>query len=201
MPSQGIGQRAGRAAMPRRPLAAAGFTLVELVAVMVVTGLLAAIAMPRFFQRSTFDARNFSEQSRAMLRYAQKVAIAQNRAVFVQFGGAGVALCFSAPTGAASGCAAANRVRPPSGANSGAAATASHCGGDTQWHCEGVPAGLRYTLSQPYAYFYFSALGRPYAPADAVGALASSFATLVATVSGEDDNFPTTVEAETGYVH
>ncbi len=183
--------------------AAAGFTLVELVAVMVVTGLLAAIAVPRFFQRSTFDARNFSEQSRSMLRYAQKVAIAQNRPVFVHLNAAGVALCFSAPTDAASntGCAGADRVRPPSGSNSGSAATLRHCAGDVNWHCEGVPTGLRYTPSSGYGYFRFSALGRPYAAADAPDALESSFTQLVATVSAESDNYSFTVEAETGYVH
>ncbi|MEC5160301.1 MSHA pilin protein MshC [Janthinobacterium sp. CG_23.3] len=173
-----------------------GFTLVELVAVILVTGILATLAMPRFFERQAFDARNFAEQSQSMLRYAQKVAIAQNRRVFVRLNGSGVALCFDAA------CAAAARVVPPSGGNSGAAATVAQCAGDARWHCEGAPSGVSYTKAPAISSFYFSALGKPFAALDADGARVSTFATLLMTVrGGAADVHPITVEAETGYVH
>ena len=169
-----------------------GFTMVELIAVMVVAGIMAAFAMPRFFERSTFDARNFADQSRAMLRHAQKIAIAQNRSVFVRLNGASVALCFDAV------CSAGNLVIPPAGGNSGSSATVANCAGVARWECEGVPNGISYVKSPNYATFSFNALGRPYAPDDG---LASSFARLVMTVRGDGVDYPIVVETETGYVH
>lgn len=187
--------------MPRGPVrsAARGFTLVELVAVMVISGILAAFAMPRFFERKLFDARNYADQSRAMLRYAQKVAIAQNRSVFVRLNGASVALCFNYQSDP--GCAGTNRVPPPSGVNSGSAATLAACSGATAWNCEGVPSGVTYAVAPAYAYFYFNALGKPFAPADADGTPNATFAQLLMTVRGADAAYPVTVETETGYVH
>ncbi len=60
-----------------------GFTLVELVVTMVVGGIIAAVAMPRFAAKDTFDTRGFYDRATATVRYAQKLAIAQRREVFV----------------------------------------------------------------------------------------------------------------------
>lgn len=62
-----------------------GFTMVELVAMMVIMGVLAAIVIPRFFERNVFDSRGFYDQVISTLRYAQKAAIAQRRFVCVSF--------------------------------------------------------------------------------------------------------------------
>lgn len=62
-----------------------GFTLIELVMVLVLTGVLAMFAVPRMFNRNDFDARAFHDRTLAYLRYAQKTAIAQRRVVCVAF--------------------------------------------------------------------------------------------------------------------
>jgi MSHA pilin protein MshC len=54
----------------------AGLTLVELVVVLVVVALLAAVAGPRFMGSRPFDERLFLEEALAALRYGQKVALA-----------------------------------------------------------------------------------------------------------------------------
>jgi MSHA pilin protein MshC len=59
-----------------------GFTIVELVAVMVIVGIIAAISAPRFVGVDAFDARGSYGTLTAALRYAQKTAIAQRRTVY-----------------------------------------------------------------------------------------------------------------------
>ncbi|MBI5626893.1 MAG: prepilin-type N-terminal cleavage/methylation domain-containing protein [Nitrosomonadales bacterium] len=62
-----------------------GFTLVELIMTMVIIGIIAAVAAPRFFDTNVFQSRGFADQVQATLRYAQKTAIAQRRNVCVAF--------------------------------------------------------------------------------------------------------------------
>ncbi|WP_176451916.1 type II secretion system protein [Rhodoferax sp. TH121] len=62
-----------------------GFTLIELVMVLVMLGVLAVFAAPRVFNRNDFEARGFHDQVLSTLRFAQKTAIAQRRTVCVAF--------------------------------------------------------------------------------------------------------------------
>lgn len=73
-----------------------GFTLTELVVVIIVTAILAVAIGARFLSRSTFEARGTFDQAQALVRYAQKVAIAQRRAVFVVLSAGSLAACFDA---------------------------------------------------------------------------------------------------------
>ena len=50
-----------------------GFTLTELVIVMIITGILAVVAIARFSGRVTFDTRAYADQVRSALQYAQSV--------------------------------------------------------------------------------------------------------------------------------
>jgi MSHA pilin protein MshC len=78
----------GRARMLERHLKhQSGFTMVELVTVMVIVGILAATVMPRFFTVSEFEDRGSADQVKSMLRFAQKTAIAQHRIVSVAISG------------------------------------------------------------------------------------------------------------------
>ncbi len=52
-----------------------GHTLVELITVMVILGILAAFAVPRFFDDQVFEERGFYEEVAAALRYGQKIAV------------------------------------------------------------------------------------------------------------------------------
>jgi MSHA pilin protein MshC len=60
-----------------------GFTMVELILVIAVAGILAAVAVPRMIGRTSFDTRGFADQLAATVRFAQKLAVAQRREVCV----------------------------------------------------------------------------------------------------------------------
>ena len=70
---------------------ALGFTLAELVIVIVIAAILAAIAIPQFNQPE-IDATWYHEQVRSAVRYAQRTAVAQRRCIFVSVTVAQVAL-------------------------------------------------------------------------------------------------------------
>ena len=168
-----------------------GFTLVELVAVMIVMGILGAVGVSNFFDRNTFDSRAFGDETAALMRYAQKLAIAQNRDVFVQLSANRVALCYNVT------CATAERVRAPGGANNGSATTTAACN-DAAWACAAPPPGI--TIATVTA-FYFDPLGKPFKATDVSPTPDSTFTTLAVGVAGGAQLRTITVEAETGYVH
>ena len=163
--------------------------MVELVTVIVVIGILGAIGTARFFDNDTFTGRAYSDQAKSVIRYAQKLAIAQNRLVFVRATPASFAVCFT------SNCASAAELAfAPGGGNSGSAATRAACTLNNNyvanWLCEGPPAGVVVTGVAPGNVFSFDRMGRP-----------SFAAPLTLTFTSGASVYQFKVENETGYVH
>lgn len=75
-----------------------GFSLMELVVVIVIAAILAALAIPRFTD-SESRAGWYQEQVKAGIRYAQRQAVAQRRVVFVDIGSSQVTLCYALSSG------------------------------------------------------------------------------------------------------
>ena len=61
----------------------AGFTLLELIVIIAVIGILALVATVRFAGMQGFDSRGFYDNAAAVVRLAQKTAVAWRRSVFV----------------------------------------------------------------------------------------------------------------------
>lgn len=165
--------------------------MVELIVVIVLIGIIGSIAVGRFFERSTFDTVAWSEQVKSILRYAQKVAVAQNRSVYVHMTPERVAVCLDSDPA----CSADDmRLRAPGGANSGSAATRAACG-SSSWMCEGRPAGVSMGLPGNAAAaaggVRFDGLGRASMVDGFGGQLDITGDGIVKTIG---------IEAETGYV-
>lgn len=155
----------------------AGFTLIELIMVIVMLGVLAVFAAPRMFNTGDFTARGFHDETLSLLRYAQKTAIAQRRTVCVAFTSNRVSLSM------ASAAAATNCATSTSTAMTGPNGEATVTG----------RSGVRFDSSSPSNWdFNFNGLGQPI---DTSGVPVTK-RTIEIVDAGK-----IYVEAETGYVH
>jgi len=171
---------------------AGGFTLIELVVTILLVSILSAVMIPRFMTTKELDARTFSDQMQAMLRYAQKTAIAKRTKVWFRLNANSIALCLD------KGCTAGNLVTAPSGKNSGSSATLTACSNNRTWLCEGWPSGFTVAAAPAPAAsgFFFDSLGKPFdnLSNEIVGK------TTITLTAGSLKYF-IYVEPETGYVH
>lgn len=76
-----------------------GFTVVELVVTLIIVGVLAAVAVPRFFVSQQYSDRGFYDQTLAITRYAQKSAIALRRNACVNIAPPTINLTYASAAG------------------------------------------------------------------------------------------------------
>jgi MSHA pilin protein MshC len=154
-----------------------GFTLAELVVVMVLTGILAAVAIPRAFEKSEFAGRGARDFVGSALRYAQKSAVAMRRNVCVTVGTTSVTMTYALAAGSAQACSGAATITNP--------ATGLPFASKTYEQSATVAAATNVS---------FDALGRP------MSAVLSPLTTAL-TITVNNHATPVVIEPETGYVH
>ena len=100
-----------------------GFTMIELIMVIVILGVLAVFAVPRLFDSGDFYARGFHDETLSLLRYAQKAAIAQRRTVCVTLAATGVTMTMDKTTPPDGVCDSAPDLPNPPRGGTGLAGT------------------------------------------------------------------------------
>ncbi len=153
----------------------AGFTLVELVVVIIVVAILAAIAIPRL-NTHTFDTVGYYQEVLSSVRYAQKEAVAKRRVVCVTLGASSVTIRFA---NAAGSSVCNTDLVSPRGVSPFTVTAAS---------------GVALSSAPATGSFFFDALGRPF---DVAG---TSSPQRTISITG-DGTQSFVVETETGYVH
>lgn len=88
-----------------------GFTTIELVIVLVVTALLAALAVPRLTDRTALQERGARDQLRAMIMHSRRVAMTQQRETCVLTTPAQARAVYAG----AAGCLPGSPLRDPAG--------------------------------------------------------------------------------------
>jgi MSHA pilin protein MshC len=89
--------------IPRR-CRCSGFTLVELVSVVLIAAVIAAVAIPRMVNQSAFQSRGTAAEVRTALRYAQRLAMAKDREVCVATTATSLTLTYNPTTIPGTGC-------------------------------------------------------------------------------------------------
>lgn len=162
-----------------RPFAP-GFTQIELIVIIVLAGIVAAVALPRFRGESGIEGAAFAAEAKTRLRYARESAVAGRRLVCAGF----TATTLQLKIASAAGALACDKALAGPG---GEAPYLLDAGGGNFNGRTGFAGG------QFPASLNFDGLGRP------VDAGGNPLAT--ATVIGVAGGPSVSVEAESGHVH
>lgn len=76
------------------PTRTCGFTLIELIMVIVLLGALSVFVVPRFFQKTSFDSLAFEQELKTAIRFAHKLSIASGCEVQVALTASSYALFY-----------------------------------------------------------------------------------------------------------
>ncbi len=153
-----------------------GFTLIELVMIIVLLGILAVVAAPRLGNIASTNAGAFTDKLRADIRYAQNLAMTRNARFRVHFNSA------PAPNPGYAVTDGANTpvLDPAGGGNLSVVLNAGNYNG--------------ITVASPFPFIEFDSLGRPYNNA---GVLLAAAATLTVSPGA----IPVVVSPQTGAVN
>jgi MSHA pilin protein MshC len=157
-----------------------GFTMPELIAVLVIIGIVAAVAAPKLIS-SSFDEVRLQQQTLSALRYARSSAVSMQRTVCVAFAATSVTLTYNStaydPSTAAIPTTCATGLSAPGG---GPAPYVVQAQGSATF--SSFPASLA-----------FDRLGRPYS---SVGVLLAATQTITLNNGSQ-----IAVEPQSGYAH
>lgn len=162
----------------------AGFTLIELIVIIVLVGIMAVTVLPRMSLLGGFSARGYADQIEAYLRYAQKSALAGRRLVAMALPAdisVAPSLCIATAYSATPSC-------PASCADAGM--TPMSLPGQFK-----TPTGTSWPAGWSGSIVCFDAMGKPVPASPSV-----SLQVFEQGVTGTPVR-TVTVEAETGYVH
>ncbi|HXZ96587.1 MAG TPA: prepilin-type N-terminal cleavage/methylation domain-containing protein [Burkholderiales bacterium] len=158
-----------------------GFTMIEMITTLIIIGVLAAIAAPRFFTQQAYSDRGFYDQTLAITRFAQKSAIAIRRNVCVNIAPPSISVTYAS--------ASSPLVSPPLPCTS-AAVSGAPC--DT--NLPSPVGGSPFTITAPS--------GTTLSPATTITFLGLGIVSAASTTTTIAVSSRTiTVETCTGYVH
>lgn len=172
------------------PMNRKGFTLIELVMILVLIGILAAVVVPRLGNVTTTNATAFVDKLRADIRYAQNLAMTRGKRTRIVFSASSYTI--SRDSSGASNCSAFTTASDP--ASGGNLAVVLNTG-----KYAGITIGPSRTCLE------YDSLGRPYdctlAPAPAACSTSLSGMTTTVIANGVTVVGTVTITTQTGAVN